>query len=183
MSLFLEDFQWIKPADSLRIRDAAKSSTCPATNWKEQSLQKKHCGKVAYNSCLFTFLSSNLRGDLQSASRNGLHQFFVNISFSHRPSWSYADGTQHEIIDQDLEVKGAIEVCQKTSIRALPLIRNAVENISSSSETVLARSLLSRRWTCQSSLSNREYSRAALLNPIHLLWNSNFGLDICAQGV
>jgi hypothetical protein len=125
--VFLEDLLWIKPADSLRIRNASKSSTYPATNWKEQSLQKKkrkkkHCGKFAYNSCLFAFLSSNFRGDLQSASRNGLHQFFVNIRLSHPPSWSYADGTQHGVIDQGLEVKGAIEVCQRTFLRALPLI-------------------------------------------------------------
>jgi hypothetical protein len=88
---------------------------------------RKHCGQLVYNRCLLTFLSSNLRGDLQSASRNIVHQFFVNINFSHRRSWSYADGTQHEIIDQDLEVKGAIEVCKRTSLRALPLIRTAVE--------------------------------------------------------
>lgn len=47
--------------------------------------------------------------------------------FRNPRSWSYADGTQHGVIDQGLEVKGAIEVCQRTLLRALPLIRTAVE--------------------------------------------------------
>jgi hypothetical protein len=112
----------------LEIVDISSNELERAITLKEKKKKrKKHCCKFAYNSCLFAFLSYNLRGDLQSASRNGLHQFFVNIRLSHPPSWSYADGTQHGVIDQGLEVKGAIEVCQRTFLRALPLIRTAVE--------------------------------------------------------